>query len=596
MKRQLFIGATALMAFLIVEANAGLVAYWDFNEGSGALLHDKSGHGNDGTIYGASWASGLTGSSLYFNGTTNYVVLPNPLPFELPRFTIACWIKPQDPYVAQSRAFFSNLEAVSGVSNGVCIELDIRHYLHFVVARADNQDYWLEINATVSISDSSYHFAACSYDGASLKLFFDGVFVAQAPYSGGIRYSNVMPYIGASPNDINHLGYYKGNIDEMRVYDQALSLSELLALYNNRGQSALAEFLIPVPSPTYDRRPVFFWHPVKGAGGYNIQIDTTRNFTNPIISVATADTSFRPGADLPIDTIFWRVMAGVNDTLTYFSDIGSFLIQNPKVPLLIPYEPKVTLERKPLLRWHPVAGASSYTLEIGNDVAFINNSYIIPLSDTQYSPTVNLPFGETYWRVQSSLAPAWSAFDMFQIVPDSIPFLIRYNGAVVSAAKPLFAWHPVVGAASYTVEFAGNASFTGGYVVPLTDTSFAPLVALSNGTWFWRVSSSRNPALFCAPDSLVIASVLARTERRSAAVPFAVRSFKSRFEITADFSTNANVKITLFTAGGKKVLERCVTACGTTVSIDAVEVPTGIYLMELVAGEKCIRQKVMVAR
>jgi len=595
MKKCLFVVVAALIAFLHFQARAAVVAYWDFNEGSGGILHDRSGNGNDGSISGAVWAPGLTGSSLYFNGVNSSVKLPNPSAFKLQRLTVACWIKPQDPYVPQERAFFGNLEARSGVSEGFGFKFTASH-LSFDMAIPGNGLYWVTVDVSMNVDTNVYHFVACTYDGSLMKVFFDGKQVGQTAYSGAIRYSDVFPYIGAEPYNQDYPGPFKGNIDEMRVYDQALSPSELLALYNYRGQTIIADFLIPVPSPTYNRLPLFLWHAVKGASGYNILVDTTRNFTSPIISTATSDTSFMPSVNLPFDTIFWRVMAGVNDTLTYFSDVGSFLIQDPKVPLLIPYVPKVTLERKPVLKWHPVAGASSYTVEIGSDAGFINNPYIIPLSDTQYSPTVNLPFGVTYWRVQSSLAPAWSAFDMFQIVPDSIPFLIRYNGAVVSAAKPLFAWHPVVGAASYTVELADNASFTGGYVVPLTDTSFTPLVALSNGKWFWRVSSSRNPALFCAPDSLVIASVLARAERSAAAVPFAVRSLRSRIEITADFSTNANVRITLFTAVGKKVLEHCVTACGTRVSIDAAEISAGVYLMEVMTGEKYIRQKVMLEK
>ena len=39
-------------------AEDGLVAYWDFNEGDGLELHDKSGNKNDGNIYGASWVKG----------------------------------------------------------------------------------------------------------------------------------------------------------------------------------------------------------------------------------------------------------------------------------------------------------------------------------------------------------------------------------------------------------------------------------------------------------------------------------------------------------------------------------------------------------
>lgn len=46
----------------------GLVAYWDFDEGSGTIAKDKSGNGNDGTIHGATYVNGRYGKALSFNG------------------------------------------------------------------------------------------------------------------------------------------------------------------------------------------------------------------------------------------------------------------------------------------------------------------------------------------------------------------------------------------------------------------------------------------------------------------------------------------------------------------------------------------------
>lgn len=51
--------------------NRGLLAYWNFNEGSGNIAHDSSGNGFDGTIYGATWTTG----ALVFDGVDDYVDL-----------------------------------------------------------------------------------------------------------------------------------------------------------------------------------------------------------------------------------------------------------------------------------------------------------------------------------------------------------------------------------------------------------------------------------------------------------------------------------------------------------------------------------------
>jgi len=56
------------------DINDGLVAYWNFDEGSGNVLHDVSGNGNDEVIYGAIWVDRVRGIALRFNrGDEDYV-------------------------------------------------------------------------------------------------------------------------------------------------------------------------------------------------------------------------------------------------------------------------------------------------------------------------------------------------------------------------------------------------------------------------------------------------------------------------------------------------------------------------------------------
>ena len=70
MKKQIFIIGVliGLLTTIVSATEQGLVGYWRFNEGSGATAADSSGHGNNGTIYGAKWVEGKSGKALSFDG------------------------------------------------------------------------------------------------------------------------------------------------------------------------------------------------------------------------------------------------------------------------------------------------------------------------------------------------------------------------------------------------------------------------------------------------------------------------------------------------------------------------------------------------
>src|SRR6266481_1658505 len=74
---------------------AGLVAAYNFNEGSGPTVTDLSGHNLTGTIVGATWTNqGKYGNALSFNGTSSYVDLGNPAALQLTgSMTLEAWVK-----------------------------------------------------------------------------------------------------------------------------------------------------------------------------------------------------------------------------------------------------------------------------------------------------------------------------------------------------------------------------------------------------------------------------------------------------------------------------------------------------------------------
>src|SRR2546421_69000 len=83
---------------LFADPRDGPEGYWTFDESSGGILHDFSGHGHNGTLVNfpggrGNWTSGQAGGALLFGGpsTREYVSVPN---FGMPitSMTLTAWV------------------------------------------------------------------------------------------------------------------------------------------------------------------------------------------------------------------------------------------------------------------------------------------------------------------------------------------------------------------------------------------------------------------------------------------------------------------------------------------------------------------------
>jgi len=235
--------------------------------------------------------------------------------------------------------------------------------------------------------------------------------------------------------------------------------------------------LVPVSSPTLDRRPYCRWHPESGASSYTIQIDTTPDFSAPLTIIQVSDTFFRPLVDLPVRTIYWRVRT---EPFPVYSAFSSFVVQDSTVPLLIPYRPNPTYERRITFRWHSVKGASDYRLLVARDSAFTGIEMLVPVRDTFYTCTVDLALGIHYWKVKSDLNTAYCPADSVRIIPD---FPVE-SGIFSTAKENLDAW-PNPFRASVTFRFAnpgGNASVD---IVSVNGRTAASFRGLKNEVLTW---------------------------------------------------------------------------------------------------------------
>jgi RHS repeat-associated protein len=200
---------------------SGLVAAYGFDEGSGTTAADSSGHGNTGTIHDATWTSaGKYGNALDFDGSDSYVDVPSSSSLQLSdAMTIEAWVKP---------AFVGS--AWQDVANK-------GPWDYALMATADNGGdgppaglgsiggNWYDLyGGTSGLPEDEWSHLAITYDGAELNMYINGSWVASEPASGTIESSDGDLVIG---DDFDFHAYYDGTIDELRIYNTALTQTQV---------------------------------------------------------------------------------------------------------------------------------------------------------------------------------------------------------------------------------------------------------------------------------------------------------------------------------------------------------------------------------
>ena len=205
-------------------APPGLVASFGFNEGSGATVLDTSGRSNNGTITNATWtAAGKFGAALSFNGTSSWVTVPDASTLDLTNgMTLEAWVKP----TALSGWRTALLKEAAG-------SLSYALYAH---ASAPNPAVTVQIAGydrsavgTSPLPLNTWTHLAATYDGAQLRLYVNGVQAGSRAQTGNMLISTAPLRVGGNAVWTE---FFAGLIDEVRVYNRALSAAEIQADMN----------------------------------------------------------------------------------------------------------------------------------------------------------------------------------------------------------------------------------------------------------------------------------------------------------------------------------------------------------------------------
>ena len=217
MKTTFLVTVLVLVLGLAGSSPADLVGHWRLDEASDTTAYDSSGNGNDGTLVGdPQWVPGYIGGALEFDGVDDHVSLFSPIDALIgDTVTISAWIK---------------ADSVAAGYHPIVTQYDTNWNGYYFYLHNDRPAFYLnyenQARSDEPINTGEWYHIAGTYDSSDLKIYVNGILkhTNSLDSNSGVDHN---AYIG---RDDVHYSYFDGMIEDVRVYDRALSTAEIKEL------------------------------------------------------------------------------------------------------------------------------------------------------------------------------------------------------------------------------------------------------------------------------------------------------------------------------------------------------------------------------
>ncbi len=222
----------------LAGAQGGLVGNWTFNgpdmDWRQQLAYDRSGNNNNGTTTNMSTTTspvaGISGQALTFDGVDDYVAISHKSYFTAVPFTFSVWVnfdqlpsnKGAYEVITEKKHSDTPWDSWGLAGNHVSTPSD---KITFQVRDLSQTVHYLDSDSAVVIN-RWYHVVVTLDTSYNMKMYIDGVRQTEAPNSGSLFSSDSTLSISGEFES-----RFDGKIDEVRIYNRALSSSEVLQLY-----------------------------------------------------------------------------------------------------------------------------------------------------------------------------------------------------------------------------------------------------------------------------------------------------------------------------------------------------------------------------
>jgi prepilin-type N-terminal cleavage/methylation domain-containing protein len=224
------------------DIREGLIGHWKLDEAAGAMAYDFSGNGNDGSVNGVvatSTDNCLIGGCYSFDGSDDYVEDPDAENYinGLSAISVSIWIKSNE--INTDKGFIKGNEP-DGADNVLAMRYDNsggatgrNNVIKVGISTTNNGSVAVESSADIQTTDWQ-HLVLTWSSGNNLKLYINGqedLNLENKSASGSITDTTKL-LIGKGAKDTAGTSW-NGLIDDVRIYNRALSADEINHLYNS---------------------------------------------------------------------------------------------------------------------------------------------------------------------------------------------------------------------------------------------------------------------------------------------------------------------------------------------------------------------------
>ena len=239
-------GSASIRAYWGIPT-AGLVAYYPFNGNA----NDESDNSNDGTVNGATLVSdrfGNVNKAYSFDGTDDYIEISDSINNRMTEnFTFSVW------FISDVSQGLQHILGKNGTYNAENYGIAINNYtstnqygisMHF--ENPSDYDYGLYMtgyyethpehtHADTTLVEAMWNHAAFAKSNDTFQFFINGTLIATVTWDFDEAVGSLNLFVGTASGMYFGESYFDGTIDDIRIYNRALTESEIDALYHEGG-------------------------------------------------------------------------------------------------------------------------------------------------------------------------------------------------------------------------------------------------------------------------------------------------------------------------------------------------------------------------
>jgi sialidase-1 len=205
-----------------------LIGYWPLDDGSGNVAMEITNVSVDGVITGGpAWTEGVFGGALQFDGVDDTILMDTG--FNIPEYTIALWVKVE--FLLRQADIISMYQvAVPGatVDHGILLEVAADGALRYLERIPLGDSGGSDLYTETAYNDGTWYHVALVKSAEERGIYINGEPVVTEPDTALITDDELLLVIGCLDQEREIGRFFKGTLDDIRIYGSALTQEELL--------------------------------------------------------------------------------------------------------------------------------------------------------------------------------------------------------------------------------------------------------------------------------------------------------------------------------------------------------------------------------